>query len=74
VHPGDEPDAGVIRVGFAAQRPDIDGVRQHRLKNYFDRNDAIGIQADSDLLRMLRDLREGLRPVEVLTSGDKPQN
>ena len=72
VAPGDQADAffGVIR--FLAKRGD--GVRRnhHGLENHLDRNGGSGIEGLGDLLRMLSDGLEGLRPVKVLAAGDKP--
>ena len=74
MHPGDQPGAPIVGVRLAAQCPYGVGCRQHRLEHDPNGDFGSAIQPCRDLPGVLRYLLQSLRAVEVLASGDEPDN
>ena len=74
VHPGDQPGAGVVGIGFAAQVADRVRVGQDRLEDDCDGDCGIAVQPCGDLLGVLRHLLQRFRAIQVLAAGDKPES
>ncbi|GAA2752406.1 hypothetical protein GCM10009869_20310 [Amnibacterium kyonggiense] len=69
MHPRDDADDAVIAVRVEHRTADRLRVRQHRLPVEADGH--AGAELGGDRLRLLGDLRERLRAVEVLAAGEE---
>ena len=72
MHPGDDPDACVGRVGGGQHPGDLVGRRHHALGHDPDRDVGGFLEALGDPARVLLDRSQDLRSVEVLAARDEP--
>ena len=72
VHPGDDPDAPVARVGLGDRRRDAFGRPQDRARDDAHRDRRGRVEGGDDLLRVLRDLVERSLAIQVLAAGEEP--
>jgi hypothetical protein len=72
VHPRDHADALRVGVGLQHRPPDRRRLGEHRQADDLGGQAARGREHALDLRGLLGDLFEGLRPVQVLAAGEKP--
>ena len=72
VHPGDHADHRVVPGGVQAGPTDAVRAREHRLPHEPGRAGQSAGQRAADLLRLVGDLLQHLRAVQVLAAGEEP--
>jgi hypothetical protein len=72
VHPRDEADGGIARVGLEGHAADAVAVLEDGLPHDADGDVRRLLELPGDLLRLLGDLLERLLAVEVLAAGEEP--